>query len=160
MGRICSLYWQRWSCRGATLKCRLVGCGPSKFYHKNLNACRFLQMNDCINADSINLSSVKEPVNKWIVSEYNTAIAKTTAAIDAYRFNEAADALYHFIWHSYCDWYVELIKPSLGNNDTAVVAETKATASTILAGTLRLLHPFMPYLTEELNQKNFKVMTC
>jgi len=130
--------------------------GYRNFTTKIWNACRFLQMNDCTNADSIDLSSVKAPVNKWIVSEYNTAIAKTTAAIESYRFNEAADALYHFIWHSYCDWYVELIKPSLGTDDSAVAAEIKATASTILAGTLRLLHPFMPYLTEELNQKIFQ----
>ena len=130
--------------------------GYRNFTTKIWNACRFLQMNDCTNSNSINLSSVKAPVNKWIVSEYNSAIAKTTAAIESYRFNEAADALYHFIWHSYCDWYVELIKPSVGTDDSAVVAEIKATASTILAGTLRLLHPFMPYLTEELNQKIFQ----
>ena len=130
--------------------------GYRNFTTKIWNACRFLQMNDCTNRDSINLSSVKAPVNKWIVSEYQTAIAKTTAAIDSYRFNEAADALYHFIWHSYCDWYVELIKPSVSVDDSAVAAEIKATASTILAGTLRLLHPFMPYLTEELNRKIFQ----
>ena len=130
--------------------------GFRNFTTKIWNACRFLQMNDCTNADTIDLSSVKAPVNKWIVFEYNTAIAKTTAAIESYRFNEAADALYHFIWHSYCDWYLELIKPSLVNNDSDVGAEIKATASTILEGTLRLLHPFMPYLTEELNQKIFQ----
>ena len=99
---------------------------------------------------------VTAPVNKWIVSEYNSAITKTTAAIEAYRFNEAADALYHFIWHSYCDWYVELIKPSLSTDDSALAAKIKATASAILAGTLRLLHPFMPYLTEEMSQKIFQ----
>jgi valyl-tRNA synthetase len=113
-------------------------------------------MNACTNAENIDLYAVHAPVNKWIVSEYNTAIAKTTAAIDSYRFNEAADALYHFIWHSYCDWYVELIKPSLSDENSTIASEIKATASTILAGTLRLLHPFMPYLTEELNQKIFQ----
>ena len=76
-------------------------------------------------------------------------------AIEAYRFNEAADSLYEFIWHSYCDWYVELIKPGLKNDDEEA-DEIRATASTVLAGTLRLLHPFMPYLTEELNRKIFK----
>jgi valyl-tRNA synthetase len=130
--------------------------GYRNFTTKIWNACRFLQMNDCTNADSIDLAVVTAPVNKWIVSEYNSAITKTTAAIEAYRFNEAADALYHFIWHSYCDWYVELIKPSLSTDDSALAAEIKATASAILAGTLRLLHPFMPYLTEELSQKIFQ----
>ncbi|MGB2288883.1 MAG: valine--tRNA ligase, partial [Candidatus Puniceispirillaceae bacterium] len=130
--------------------------GYRNFTTKIWNACRFLQMNACTNAENIDLSAVHAPVNKWIVSEYNTAIAKTTAAIDSYRFNEAADALYHFIWHSYCDWYVELIKPSLSDENSTIASEIKATASTILVGTLRLLHPFMPYLTEELNQKIFQ----
>jgi len=129
--------------------------GYRNFTTKIWNACRFLQMNDCTNAKTIDLATVTAPVNKWIVSEYNLAVEKTTAAIDAYRFNEAADALYHFMWHSYCDWYVELIKPSLSADDAGDIAEIKATSSTILAGTLRLLHPFMPYLTEELNQKIF-----
>ena len=129
--------------------------GYRNFTTKIWNACRFLQMNGCTNAAMIDLSTVQAPVNKWIVSEYNTAIDKTTKAIESYRFNEAADALYHFMWHSYCDWYVELIKPSLGEDDNRLVAEIKATASTILSGTLRLLHPFMPYLTEELNKNIF-----
>ena len=122
------------------------------FATKIWNACRFLQMNGCTGgAGEIDLAKVEEPVNRWIVAEYNEAIAKTTAAIEAYRFNEAADALYSFVWHSYCDWYVELIKPQL----TGDAAETRATAAAILAGSLRLLHPIMPYLTEELNEKIF-----
>ena len=129
--------------------------GYRNFTTKIWNACRFLQMNGCTNTVSIDLSAVDEPVNKWIVSEYNEAIEKTTKAVELYRFNEAADALYHFVWNSYCNWYVELIKPSLNSINTAATAETRATASTILAGTLRLLHPFMPFLTEELNREIF-----
>ena len=122
------------------------------FATKIWNACRFLQMNGCTGgAGEIDLAKVEEPVNRWIVAEYNEAIAKTTAAIEAYRFNEAADALYSFVWHSYCDWYVELIKPQLYGDAT----ESRATAAAILAGSLRLLHPIMPYLTEELNEKIF-----
>jgi valyl-tRNA synthetase len=122
------------------------------FATKIWNACRFLDMNGCTaSAGEIDLATVKEPVNKWIISEYNDAITKTSTAIESYRFNEAADALYHFVWHSYCDWYVELIKPQLA--DEAV--ETRAVAASILAGAVKLLHPFMPYLTEELNQKIF-----
>ena len=122
------------------------------FATKIWNACRFLQMNGCTGgAGGFNLSTVKEPVNQWIVAEYNDAIDRVTTAIENYRFNEAADALYGFVWHSYCDWYVELIKPQLdGDAD-----ETRATAAEILRGALRLLHPFMPYLTEELNEKIF-----
>ena len=125
------------------------------FTTKIWNACRFLQMNGCTGSAAIDLSNVKEPINKWIVSEYSDAIEKTTKAIELYRFNEAADALYHFIWNSYCNWYVELIKPSLNDDDADAAAETRATASTILEGTLRLLHPFMPFLTEELNREIF-----
>ena len=129
--------------------------GYRNFTTKIWNACRFLQMNGCTGSAAIDLSAVKEPINKWIVSEYSDAIEKTTNAIELYRFNEAADALYHFIWNSYCNWYVELIKPSLNDDDANAAAETRATASTILEGTLRLLHPFMPFLTEELNREIF-----
>ena len=129
--------------------------GYRNFTTKIWNACRFLQMNGCTGSAAIDLSNVKEPINKWIVSEYSDAIEKTTKAIELYRFNEAADALYHFIWNSYCNWYVELIKPSLNDDDANAAAETRATASTILEGTLRLLHPFMPFLTEELNREIF-----
>ena len=122
------------------------------FATKIWNACRFLEMNGCTKGGAdFDLSSVQEPVNRWIVAEYNQAIARTTAAIENYRFNEAADAMYSFVWHSYCDWYVELIKPQLDGDAT----ETRATAAAILEGSLRLLHPFMPYLTEELNEKIF-----
>ena len=129
--------------------------GYRNFTTKIWNACRFLQMNGCTTTASIDLGEVREPVNRWIVAEYNDAIKKTTKAIELYRFNEAADALYHFVWNSYCNWYVELIKPTLNGEDMAAGAETRATASAILAGTLRLLHPFMPFLTEELNRKIF-----
>ena len=129
--------------------------GYRNFTTKIWNACRFLQMNGCTGSAAIDLSRVKEPINKWIVSEYSDAIEKSTKAIELYRFNEAADALYHFIWNSYCNWYVELIKPSLNDDDADAAAETRATASTILEGTLRLLHPFMPFLTEELNHEIF-----
>jgi valyl-tRNA synthetase len=129
--------------------------GYRNFTTKIWNACRFLQMNGCTRSASIDLRTVNEPINKWIVSEYSDAIEKTAKAIELYRFNEAADALYHFIWNSYCNWYVELIKPSLNDDNASAAAETRATASTILAGTLRLLHPFMPFLTEELNREIF-----
>ena len=122
------------------------------FATKIWNACRFLQINGCTSGDGdFDLSSVNEPVNRWIVAEYDEAIARVTTAIENYRFNEAADAIYSFVWHSYCDWYVELIKPQLGDE----ARETRATAAAILRGALRLLHPFMPYLTEELNEKIF-----
>ena len=69
-------------------------------------------MSGCKSSEMIDLSNVNAPINKWIVSGYYIAAEKTTVAIQSFRFNEAADALYHFIWNSYCDWYVKLIKPS------------------------------------------------
>ena len=122
------------------------------FATKIWNACRFLEMNGCTGrTDGFDLGHVNEPVNRWIVSEFNSAVSRTTAAIEAYRFNEAADTIYAFIWNAYCDWYVELIKPQLDG----AAAETRATAANVLEASLRLLHPFMPYLTEELNEKIF-----
>ena len=122
------------------------------FATKIWNACRFLQMNGCTgDTGAFDLATVEEPVNRWIVAEYDEAIARVTTAIENYRFNEAADAIYSFVWHSYCDWYVELIKPQFDRD----ALETRATAAAILRGALRLLHPFMPYLTEELNEKIF-----
>ena len=136
--------------------------GYRNFATKIWNACRFLEMNGCIIDNDIKIEDAKQSINKWIITEFNNTIEKTSKAIEAYRFNEAADALYQFMWHSYCDWYVELIKPTLMNSkdnadagDDEATLETKATASAVLAGTLRLLHPFMPYLTEELNEKIF-----
>ena len=131
--------------------------GYRNFYHKNMECLPvfLLTLNGCTTTALIDLGEVREPVNRWIVAEYNDAIKKTTKAIELYRFNEAADALYHFVWNSYCNWYVELIKPTLNGEDMAAGAETRATASAILAGTLRLTHPFMPFLTEELNRKIF-----
>ncbi|WP_348721240.1 valine--tRNA ligase [uncultured Candidatus Puniceispirillum sp.] len=136
--------------------------GYRNFATKIWNACRFLEMNGCIIDNDIKVEHAKESINIWIITEFNNTVEKTAKAIEAYRFNEAAEALYQFMWHSYCDWYVELIKPTLMHSkdnsettDDEATLETKATASAILAGTLRLLHPFMPYLTEELNEKIF-----
>ena len=80
------------------------------FATKIWNACRFLQMNGCTRgSEGFDLANVQEPANQWIVAEYNDAIDRVTTAIRNYRFNEAADALYSFVWHAYSDWYVELI---------------------------------------------------
>jgi valyl-tRNA synthetase len=89
-------------------------------------------------------------VNRWVLNETSTAAAGVTAALEGFRFNEAADAVYHFMWATFCDWYVELIKPIFSGTDEAAKAETRATAGHVLGTMLRLLHPFMPYITEAL----------
>ncbi|HET9618353.1 MAG TPA: class I tRNA ligase family protein, partial [Pseudolabrys sp.] len=89
-------------------------------------------------------------LNRWIAHETQKAAAEITAAIETYAFSEAAGAAYRFVWNVYCDWYVELSKPLLTGPDGAAKDETRATAAWVLDEILKLLHPFMPFVTEEL----------
>ena len=133
--------------------------GYRNFATKIWNACRFLEMNGCEPALDFDLASVKDPTNLWIISELAKAEEKTRTALLEYRFNEAADGIYKFIWNQYCDWYLELIKPILSGGDDIdpeLITETKNTASRVIAEAIRLLHPFMPFITEELWEKVFK----
>jgi len=123
--------------------------GYRNFATKLWNAARFIQMNGCARVKGFDPSAVNETVNRWIVGEAARAAASVTGAIEAYKFNDAAGAIYHFLWHVYCDWYVELIKPVLAGEGEAA-DETRATAAFTLDEALKLLHPFMPFITEEL----------
>ena len=118
------------------------------FATKLWNASRFLEMNNCVTPSLP--ETVNEPVNQWILSEFNNATHHTAQALESYKFNEAADTLYHFVWNSYCDWYVEFIKPVMADSE-----ETRRVAAYVLHQTLHLLSPFMPFITEELNAKLF-----
>jgi valyl-tRNA synthetase len=124
--------------------------GYRNFGTKIWNAARFLEMNQCVRADGYKPDSLSQGVNRWIVGEVEKTATSVTEAIEAYRFNEAAGAIYKFIWHIFCDWYLELIKPALQGDDEAVKAETRATAAWAFDHALLLLHPFMPFITEEL----------
>jgi valyl-tRNA synthetase len=95
---------------------------------------------------------VKETLNRWIIGETERAARAVTENIEAYKFNEAAGATYEFVWGVFCDWYLELIKPTLGpdSDDEAAKSETRATVAWTLDQILKLLHPFMPFITEEL----------
>jgi valyl-tRNA synthetase len=124
--------------------------GYRNFGTKLWNATRFAQMNGCARAAGFDPAAVKAPLNRWIVGETTrTARAVTTALADC-GFDEAANTLYRFIWNRFCDWYVELSKPVLNGADEAAKAETRATAAWVLDQILILLHPIMPFLTEEL----------
>ncbi len=92
-------------------------------------------------------------VNRWIAGETARVERAVKLALDDYKFNEAAGALYQFVWNVFCDWYLELIKPILSGEDEQAKAETRATAAWVLDQILILLHPFMPFVTEELWQK-------
>jgi valyl-tRNA synthetase len=91
-----------------------------------------------------------ETVNKWIIGETAKVRAEVDAALEAYRFNDAANALYAFVWGKVCDWYVEFSKPLLMDGTDAVKAETQATMAWVIDQCLILLHPIMPFITEEL----------
>jgi len=124
--------------------------GYRNFGTKLWNAARFAQMNECAVWDEYDPRSPEQPVNRWIVGETAKAAAAVTRELEARRFNEAAGALYRFVWNVYCDWYLEFIKPLLNGEDEAAKAETRRTAAWVLDQILVLLHPFMPFITEEL----------
>jgi valyl-tRNA synthetase len=124
--------------------------GYRNFATKLWNAARFAEMNECVRRRDFDPSKVKETVNRWIAGETERAARAVTEGIEAYKFNEAAAAVYEFVWGVFCDWYLELIKPILAGDDEAAMVETRATVAWTLDQILKLLHPFMPYITEEL----------
>jgi valyl-tRNA synthetase len=124
--------------------------GYRNFGTKLWNAARFAQMNECAVWDAYDPRSPEQTVNKWIVGETAKAAAAVTRELEARRFNEAAGALYKFVWNVYCDWYLEFIKPLLNGDDEAAKTETRRTAAWVLDQILIMLHPFMPFITEEL----------
>ena len=128
--------------------------GYRNFATKIWNAARFCEMNDAAYGPEFDPADNASRVNRWIVSQLAQLEPRVRAAIEGYRFNEAAHELYQFVWHSYCDWYLEFAKPLLQSEDPAVLAETRATALWTLHKALAMLHPFMPFLTEELWERS------
>ena len=124
--------------------------GYRNFSTKLWNAARFTQMNGCVLQPGFDPSTADHTLNRWIAGECERTVRAVTQAIEQHRYNEAAGAIYRFVWNIYCDWYLELIKPVLSGEDTAEKAQTQATAAWTLDQILKLLHPFMPFVTEEL----------
>jgi valyl-tRNA synthetase len=124
--------------------------GYRNFGTKLWNAARFCEMNGCFEAGDFDPETASLPLTRWIVGEAVQAQNTVTQAIEAYRFNDAANGVYQFIWNNFCDWYVELAKPVLQGDDAAAKAEVQAATKWALDHALRLLHPFMPFVTEEL----------
>jgi valyl-tRNA synthetase len=124
--------------------------GYRNFGTKLWNATRFCQVNGCERAAGFDPAAVKNPLNRWIVGETTRTAQAITTALDGCGFDEAANGLYRFIWNQFCDWYVELAKPLLNGADAVAKAETQATAAWVLDVMCKLLHPVMPFLTEEL----------
>jgi valyl-tRNA synthetase len=124
--------------------------GYRNFATKLWNACRFAEMNNCVLPPGFDATEAKETLNRWIAHETVSTTREVTEAIEAYRFNDAANAIYRFVWNVYCDWYLELAKPVLLGEDGAAKSETRAMVAWARDEILKLLHPFMPFITEEL----------
>ncbi len=123
------------------------------FANKLWNASRFVLMNldDEVAADPAATALATE--DKWILGEFNRLVDEVSANLDKYEIGIALSKLYDFVWDVFCDWYIELSKPRLMNKDTAENAAAQSTLAYVLAGTLKLLHPIMPFITEEIYQK-------
>ena len=124
--------------------------GYRNFGTKLWNATRFAEMNGVARNDEFWLNDAKLTVNRWILTELTRATREITEGITSYRFNEAAGAAYRFVWNLFCDWYLELLKPVFMGDDEAAKAESQAVAAFVLDEIYKLLHPMMPFMTEEL----------
>ncbi|MFA5983078.1 MAG: valine--tRNA ligase [Methylococcaceae bacterium] len=133
--------------------------GYRNFCNKLWNAARYVLMNTENLATTAHADSAKPlelryaPADLWILSRLNQVIESTSDAIEHYRFDHAAQAIYEFTWNEYCDWYLELAKISLQSEDLALQAGTRETLLTVLENILRLAHPIMPFITEEIWQR-------
>ena len=124
--------------------------GYRNFGTKIWNAARFCQINECAAPTGFDPAGVDLTLNKWITGGVAETAARVNTALAEYRFDQAAAGIYQFTWHTFCDWYVEFAKPVLQGDDEAAKAETRATAGWVLQQILKILHPFMPFITEEL----------
>ncbi|MEW2913830.1 valine--tRNA ligase [Leisingera sp. JC11] len=126
--------------------------GYRNFGTKLWNAVNFAHFNNVYDetVPAYACPDAKAAVNQWIIGETAKVRVEVDAALEAYRFNDAANALYAFVWGKVCDWYIELSKPLFNSDDEAVIAETRQTLGWVLDQCMILLHPIMPFITEEL----------
>lgn len=124
--------------------------GYRNFATKIWNAARFAEMNEAMLKPDYDPAVIEQTINRWMVGATQRAACEITAHLEAYKFNEAAGTAYEFVWGIFCDWYLELIKPVLNGDDQAAISETRATIAWTFDEILKLLHPFMPFITEEL----------
>ncbi|MEE7491278.1 valine--tRNA ligase [Methylobacterium oryzae] len=126
--------------------------GYRNFATKLWNAARFAELNGCRLDPAFDPRSATGAINRWALTEAARAVDEVAGALEAFRFNDAAAAAYRFVWNIFCDWYLELAKPVLQGEsvDPAIRAETQASVAFLIDQVAKLLHPFMPFLTEEL----------
>ena len=127
--------------------------GYRNFATKLWNAARFAEMNECKSVAGFDPAAVKSTLARWIVGKTVEAAKAVGTGIETYRFNDAASSAYQFVWGSFCDWYLELAKPVLMGQDEEAKAEIRAVTAWVLDQILLILHPVMPYITEELWEK-------
>ena len=136
--------------------------GYRNFGTKLWNAARFASLNEA--NFGLSVPAAKETVNRWIVGETVKTLNEVNIAFDQFRFNDAAQALYSFVWGTVCDWYVELSKPLLNSDDSTIKNETRQTMGWVIDHCLILLHPIMPFITEELwetlSKRNEMLVHC
>lgn len=124
--------------------------GYRNFGTKLWNATRFAEMNGVKSDPHFVPEAAELTINRWILTELARAERDVTEALEAYRFNDASGALYRFVWNQFCDWYLELLKPVFSGEDEGAKAEAQACSAYVLEEIYKLLHPFMPFMTEEL----------
>ncbi|NEI97250.1 valine--tRNA ligase [Rhizobium ruizarguesonis] len=124
--------------------------GYRNFGTKLWNATRFAEMNGAKSDPHFVPEAAELTINRWILTELARTERDVTEALEAFRFNDAAGALYRFVWNEVCDWYLELLKPVFNGEDEGAKAEAQACSAYILEEIYKLLHPFMPFMTEEL----------
>lgn len=124
--------------------------GYRNFATKLWNSARFGEMNDCVLPADFDVDAVRHPVNRWIVAKVRQTSNELTENLNNFRFSDSANGVYQFVWGSFCDWYIEMIKPILYGSDENAKAETRAVFAWVLNRILVILHPFMPFVTAEL----------
>jgi valyl-tRNA synthetase len=128
--------------------------GNRNFITKIWSANNFLQLNKCKFDKKVNISLIKLPINQWIFNEFVQTQKLVSKNIEIFRFDEAAKNIYQFVWHSYCDWYLEFLKPIFNSNNPKNIKEARLFSSFMMSNILKMLHPFIPFFTESVWSKN------
>tara|TARA_A100001015_G_scaffold259222_1_gene303020 strand:- start:3206 stop:5854 length:2649 start_codon:yes stop_codon:yes gene_type:complete len=128
--------------------------GNRNFITKIWSANNFLDLNNCKFSEKVNIKKISIPINQWIYKEFVLTQNLVTKHIENFRFDEASRAIYKFVWHSYCDWYLEFLKPIFNSRNKKNIKEARIFSSFMMSNILKILHPFVPFFTETLWNKN------
>ena len=118
-----------------------------------MECCKLLQINNCLFVDSLDFKKIKLDTSKWIINEFIITSKSIDKSIEKYLFHEVANQIYHFVWHTFCDWYIEFIKSNFENNEKS--KETKIVSGWLFGEILKIIHPILPFISEKLWQTLF-----